>query len=235
MSDRRLIKQVEALTEASKNMGLDAYRCLILNRDYQPLSNFPLSIGTWQDVIKGVLQDKYEVLETYPEKTIRTPNLEYPVPSIVVTKGFKNNKRKVEFSKSNVVLRDDYQCQYCDGHFKGSALTLDHVIPKSKGGRENWLNMVAACDPCNGSKGSKPLGVWRPPSGRKGPRTAPYAPTQYELSEKARKMPLIIPEGSNWENYLNWVGPLYIRNRSGSTYQISGPGHEDIGKEELGF
>ena len=62
----------------------------------------------------------------------------------------------VKFSRSNVLLRDMYTCQYCSEIFDKKDLTLDHVIPKSKKGPSNWENVVTACKSCNLKKGDKP-------------------------------------------------------------------------------
>ena len=55
----------------------------------------------------------------------------------------------------NIYWRDDYRCQYCHDKFPQSKLTLDHVIPKSRGGPKSWENIVACCERCNQKKGNK--------------------------------------------------------------------------------
>jgi 5-methylcytosine-specific restriction endonuclease McrA len=61
--------------------------------------------------------------------------------------------RRVELSRKNILRRDGFRCQYCGSH--SHPLTLDHVIPKSRGGGDAWENLVAACIPCNNRKGSR--------------------------------------------------------------------------------
>jgi 5-methylcytosine-specific restriction endonuclease McrA len=63
--------------------------------------------------------------------------------------------RTVKFSRRNVFLRDRHTCQYCGGTFPGSDLTLDHVIPRSKGGDTAWDNVITACKRCNHIKGDR--------------------------------------------------------------------------------
>ena len=65
----------------------------------------------------------------------------------------RRSRRNIAFSKKNILRRDNYTCQYC-GH-KSHNLTVDHIIPKSRGGRASWTNMVVACKPCNLSKGNQ--------------------------------------------------------------------------------
>jgi 5-methylcytosine-specific restriction endonuclease McrA len=240
MSDRRLIKEVEAFREASKVLKLDHCRCLVLNSDFSPLSSLPISAVPWQDAVVGVIQNKLQVLEAYDERVIRTPSTTFVVPSVVVTTKFsQQKKRKVLFSKANVFMRDNYQCQYCDRFFTGSELTFDHVIPRSKGGKTSWTNIVSACDGCNTKKGSKTIAEWvragTSPCGYRGPLHAPVQPNYYAIMEKARRKPVIIPEGSKWEQYMQWEGPIYIRNERGATYPITGDNPEPIGVEELGY
>ena len=63
--------------------------------------------------------------------------------------------KKVKFSRSNVFLRDMFTCQYCKNVFEKKDLTIDHIIPKSKGGETNWLNVTTCCKSCNLSKADK--------------------------------------------------------------------------------
>jgi 5-methylcytosine-specific restriction endonuclease McrA len=63
----------------------------------------------------------------------------------------------IPFSRRNVFARDEYRCQYCGLRPGGRDLTLDHVVPRSRGGRHCWTNVVACCKPCNGRKGPHPL------------------------------------------------------------------------------
>ena len=57
--------------------------------------------------------------------------------------------------RRNVIWRDNNQCQYCAKHFMADKLTIDHVVPRSRGGKNNWLNLVTACKKCNQKKGDK--------------------------------------------------------------------------------
>lgn len=89
-------------------------------------------------------------------------------------------------------LRDMYECQYCGNPFQKYQLTLDHVIPVSKGGKLRWDNCVAACGPCNTQKGNKT---------HMKPRVVPYTPTYYELARKRMQMPVQLKHPS-WESWL---------------------------------
>lgn len=74
------------------------------------------------------------------------------VPALAITKDYHAFKKGVRFSRVNMYLRDLYQCQYCGETCDHHELTIDHVRPRSKGGKTNWENCVAACVPCNQEK-----------------------------------------------------------------------------------
>lgn len=156
------------------------HQTLLLNSDYNPISILPLSVVSWQQAIKLYFLDRVEILETYPGQLIRSEKLVMEVPSVCVTKDYFNYKKSVKFSRSNVFLRDLYQCQYCNETFGISELTLDHVIPRSSGGRTVWDNTVTACKPCNLRKGSK---LWKP-------NRAPFKPDYYSLIAQWKNKPV---------------------------------------------
>ena len=81
-----------------------------------------------------------------------------PRPRVIRLKRYRYIPIRVQtLSRKNILLRDRHRCSYCDKPFHPSVLTLDHVIPKSKGGRDTWDNLVACCDFCNKKKGDKSL------------------------------------------------------------------------------
>lgn len=89
---------------------------------------------------------------------IRTPSLVLSVPKIIRVKSdAKPHMRVVKLSKRNIFLRDHYTCQYCGKSYIQSKLTIDHVVPRSRGGTTTWKNVVTACNFCNVKKGDKLL------------------------------------------------------------------------------
>lgn len=129
---------------------------LILNGDYQPLSRYPLSLNTVKKVIKSLLKGRISVIKEYDD-TIYIKNKEFKLPKIVVLKKYINVSHTPKFSRKNVYLRDNYTCQYCGQKFSPDELTFDHVLPRCKGGKTTWDNIVTACKCCNGKKGGKTL------------------------------------------------------------------------------
>ena len=125
---------------------------LILNADYRPLSYFPLSLWPWQEAIKAVYLKRVNVAAEY-EEVVRSEKLTLPLPSVIVLKNYVVPTKTVPFTRATLFLRDEFTCQYCG--YKGKDLTFDHVVPKSRGGRTRWDNVVAACQSCNLRKAAK--------------------------------------------------------------------------------
>jgi len=89
---------------------------------------------------------------------ITTPSRLILIPHVVQLLQFdKMPRQEVKFSRGNIYLRDHNRCQYCGRKFPSSELSLDHVIPISRGGKSTWENVVCACLPCNVKKGNKLL------------------------------------------------------------------------------
>jgi len=121
---------------------------LVLNQDYQPLS-----ICSVQRSVKLLFLDKAELLHDDPAKQIRTIRDEYQFPSVIRLRSYiRIPYSKVVLSRRNIMRRDNFICQYCG---KKSDLTIDHVLPKSRGGRDVWENLTTACEKCNVKKGNK--------------------------------------------------------------------------------
>lgn len=174
-------------------------RCpaLILNADYRPLSYFPLSIWSWQDAIKAIFRGSVVVISEY-ERVVRSPTHEIRLPSVLALKEYIPAARSPAFTRFNVFLRDAFECQYCSGSFKTNDLTFDHLIPRSRGGRTSWDNIVAACQECNTRKGNR-----MPRECGMFPRGEPRQPTIYELQEQGRKFPPNFLHES-WGDFLYW-------------------------------
>ena len=136
-----------ALSEKSKQRP-----ALILNADYRPLSYFPLSLWPWQEAIKAVYLKRVNVAAEY-EEVVRSEKLTLPLPSVIVLKNYVVPTKAVPFTRATLFLRDEFTCQYCG--YKGKDLTFDHVVPKSRGGKARWDNVVAACQSCNLRKAAK--------------------------------------------------------------------------------
>ena len=121
---------------------------LVLNQDY-----CALTVCSVERAIILVLLHKAELVEASNSRVIRSPSTHLPWPSIVRLKAYVSVPyKRIMLSRKNVLRRDRFRCQYCSGRDK---LTIDHVVPKSRGGRDTWENLVAACTRCNNKKGSR--------------------------------------------------------------------------------
>jgi 5-methylcytosine-specific restriction endonuclease McrA len=176
----------------------DSCPALVLNADYRPLSYYPLSICSWQEALKNVFLERVNIVEEY-EETVRTPTRSFRLPAIVSLKTFVKPPRQPAFTRFNVFLRDLFTCQYCGAR---DELTFDHVVPRSKGGRTTWGNVVTACAPCNLRKGGR-----MPREAHMIPGRAPRQPNVHELYENGRQFPRGYLHDS-WADYLYWDSEL---------------------------
>jgi len=200
---QRLDSPTDTLQEHGEYLKkLDRHPALVLNADYAPISYLPLSMWHWQEAIKAVFSGKVTVVDVYPDVTIRAANLEIPLPAVIALNDYVPTfKQTPAFTKRNVFLRDEYRCQYCLQQFHTRDLSLDHVVPRCKGGRLHWENAVTSCCKCNGRKGSLHVADLRQ-VGMKLARD-PYVPTQYQLAAIAGHMvPRVGAVHDMWQPYL---------------------------------
>src|SRR3954447_2837796 len=116
-------------------------RALVLNATYEPLSVVPT-----RRAVCLVLAEKAEVLHD-DEGLMRSAHLELRTPLVIRLRYMVKVPfhRRTTMSRQAVFARDSHQCQYCGGH----ADSIDHVVPRSRGGEHVWENVAAACRPCN--------------------------------------------------------------------------------------
>lgn len=124
---------------------------LLMNVNY-----LPLSVISVKRALCLVLTGKAESIRQDENKVWRSVSLEVQEPKVIrLLKMVRVPYRMVPLSRRNVCLRDDFTCQYCGKRFREKDLTMDHVLPKSRGGKSTWKNVVAACYPCNHTKGDR--------------------------------------------------------------------------------
>jgi len=174
---------------------------LVLNADFRPLSYFPLSLWCWQDAVKAVFLDRVNIVSHYETK-VSSPSFEMQLPSVISLKDYIVASRQPAFTRFNVFLRDRFMCQYCGGKFPTPELTFDHVIPRSRGGRTSWDNVVTSCGSCNLRKGNK-----MPKHCDMHPMNTPIAPNSFQLQENGRSYPPNFLHES-WRDFLYWDAEL---------------------------
>ena len=173
------------------------FPALVLNADFRPLSYFPLSLWSWQDSIKAVFLDRVDIVSEY-DTLVHSPSLEMRLPSVIALKDYVHLDRRPAFTRFNVFLRDRFRCQYCGGGYSSEDLTFDHVIPRSRGGRTTWTNVVTACQDCNLDKGNR-----TPRECDMHPKHPVVQPTTYQLQENGRGFPPNFLHES-WRDFLYW-------------------------------
>jgi 5-methylcytosine-specific restriction endonuclease McrA len=127
------------------------HRVLVLNATYEPLS-----IVSVQRAIVLLLKEKAELIEAATER-LHAERASLPVPLVIRLVYYVRIPRQVTLapSRNSVMLRDNHTCQYCGMTPGRAALTLDHVLPRSRGGLTTWENVVVACRACNIRKGDR--------------------------------------------------------------------------------
>jgi 5-methylcytosine-specific restriction endonuclease McrA len=123
---------------------------LVLNASYEPINVTPVRRAVVL-VFKGVA-----TTEEADGSFIHAPRITMRVPSVIRLREFRHIPHQTRaLSRKNILLRDRYTCQFCARIFSASELTLDHIIPRSRGGRTDWDNLVACCHACNNLKGDR--------------------------------------------------------------------------------
>ena len=125
-------------------------RTLVLNAGYEPLS-----VVSFKRAVVLVMNHKATVLESDNAHPVRSVSGEVERPSVIILTHYVHvpHGRSVPVSRRGVLRRDFHRCAYCGK----SASTVDHVVPRSRGGRDSWENLVACCLRCNNVKGNKTL------------------------------------------------------------------------------
>ncbi len=168
---------------------------LMLDRGYAPLGIVP-----WTTAVTLLYQDKVEIVEEY-DREIRSAYTVIKVPAVIRVKHAVNKRAKpVKFSRVNVYGRDGYRCQYCGEKCSMKELTYDHVLPRSQGGKTNWLNIVSACMDCNSKKACR-----TPEQAKMRLLKKPVQPMNTPT--------VMIPVSKNsipdaWRDYVWWAGDL---------------------------
>lgn len=124
---------------------------IVLNASYEPLGVVPI-----HRAMLYIIKERAEVVKAFDGEVMRTSSGELPIPIAVrFTKMVKvpYRNREMQPTMRKVLLRDNYKCAYCGKHAK----TVDHIHPKSRGGKNTWMNLIAACQSCNSKKADKTL------------------------------------------------------------------------------
>ena len=123
---------------------------LVLNASYEPI-NICAARRAIVLVLKGLAHP-----EEMSAQTLHAARRQFPVPSVIRLLEYRRIPHQNRaLSRKNILMRDRYVCQYCGRGGQSATLTLDHVIPRSRGGESSWDNLVACCKKCNHKKGNR--------------------------------------------------------------------------------
>lgn len=161
-------------------------KVLLLNASYEPLN-----VCSWKRAIVLLLKGKAVEVEHYDESYI-TPDI--PLPLVIRLQHYiKIPHKPIPLTRKNLMHRDNYTCQYCGK--TGSDMTVDHIFPKSRGGKDEWENVVVACLRCNVGKGNK-----TPEEAGLSMRTKPARPNNFAYFELSKQWNSA-REFNTWEKY----------------------------------
>jgi len=146
-------------------------QCVLLNADYTFLN-----LVNWKRAVCLMAKGKVEVVKDSPRIIRNGSGVELKVPAVMrLIKLIRTIYRSsVTFTKRNVLIRDRFKCAYCGA--RREKLSIDHIVPKSRGGKMTFENCVAACKPCNLKKGGR-----TPNEARMYLKVRPYQPTISEF------------------------------------------------------
>lgn len=168
---------------------LDTLRTLVLDAAWRPIR----AIG-WERAISLDLCDRVEVLEYY-DRMVRTATDAFPLPAVIRARKYvARHPGTVTLTRRNVLIRDGGRCQYCGARPGTTGLTLDHVMPRSRGGKTTWDNVVACCVTCNRKKAAR-----TPSEARMPLLTVPRVPDAVELGRDGLAATAPPPQ---WDGYL---------------------------------
>lgn len=175
---------------------------LVLNPTFEPISVFPLRTITWQAAVSRVLCETCNVVSEYEEYIKTSGTLVMKKPAVIVRKNFSAYRSKRGYSfKQGIYYRDSCVCQYCGTPLALMAMTMDHVIPESKGGSNSPENLVSSCMDCNSRKGAD---IWKP-------LKKPTNPEYREMVKIRKKFPLKVPTPL-WAPFLEpWEGGIIVK------------------------
>lgn len=159
-------------------------KVLVLNASYEPLN-----ICGWKRAFILVFKGKAEQVE-HNGKVIYA---DFHLPTVIRLRRYiKVPHKEIPLTRKNLMYRDHYSCQYCG--LRSNTLTIDHVIPRSKGGMDTWDNVVACCQTCNVKKGNR-----TPKSAGLSLLKPPRAPIGHLYFEIKRLASLDFPD---WQKYI---------------------------------
>lgn len=167
-------------------------KTLLLNASYETIGFI-----SFKKLIKLLFHGqgaKVEVVSEWSDESIIWASGRIKYPAIVRMKYYvRSVQRKLRFNRKAIFKRDGFICQYCSIAMSGSELTLDHILPKCRGGQGTWLNCTTSCFSCNSKKGNK-----TPDEAGMKLISKPFIPTKNMLAQEYKQLH---PQHDDWQDY----------------------------------
>lgn len=171
---------------------------LVLNQNYEPLN-----VCNVRRALVLVIGGRAEILEARSHG-LASVSAVFPAPSVIrLMYMIRRPRPRVKLTRREIFIRDGFTCQYCNR--QASDLTIDHVIPRSRGGLHVWDNVVSACKACNHRKGGKSIAEARMSLG-----TQPYEPRAGRYYTIERRLDTSIQ--TDWQKFLPEISSTASRN-----------------------
>ena len=163
---------------------------------------FPVAFVSWKRAVCLYFQDRAVVVSEDAERILRSPSFEMGLPRVVKLRNHISRKLrlKVPMTRRNIAIRDNSSCQYCGVLLETPEYTIDHVVPRTRGGKSEWTNLVLACVQCNKRKSDsllREVGLV--------PRQKPIEPNQFDPRFNFRlHVKVLRPEWKDYAAYIYW-------------------------------
>ncbi|MCK6603954.1 MAG: HNH endonuclease [Ignavibacteriaceae bacterium] len=136
-------------SEKPKNGGRLNARVLVLNQSFEPIT-----VCNVKRAVTLLMLGKAEIISQDEDRALRTVSGTFPLPVVIRLRRYIILPyKKVILTRKNILRRDSYKCAYCGR--SDIVLTIDHIIPKARGGADSWENLITACTKCNNKKGDR--------------------------------------------------------------------------------
>ncbi len=172
------------------------YPTLVLDAAY-----IPTAVFSHYRAFVLVFLGRAEMLESYKKISINSSQSTFQAPLVIRIHFLKRDWESPSPTRKAIFVRDNYTCAYCGKTVSDKSATIDHVIPKSKGGMWVWENLVTSCTSCNQKKGDR-----TPQEARMKLKIKPHKPSNFELEVKKWKL------NDEFEEALKSFGGFYARD-----------------------
>ncbi len=163
---------------------------------------FPVAFVSWQRTVNLQWQDRAVVVTEDAKRVLRSPSFEMGMPRVIKLRNHISRKLrlKVPMTRRNIAIRDNSSCQYCGVVLQTAEYTIDHILPRARGGKSVWTNLALACGRCNKRKSNR-----TPLEAGLTLLQKPVEPKQFDPRFNFRlHIHALRPEWSDYKAYLYW-------------------------------